>query len=747
VTPRISFANGLGGRQSFPTSNLLDVFGLRFNFEVAYGAQQSLGGKIAKTGYAHLPDVQSYLREELRAAFAFLADPHNQQLWGMCTPELVTDIRSQNWDSLLAKRRAFREQVRVLTGSEPLQLRVKSDETGNQTIEPIEVSKTRQVSRTSALAWCILVDAALLTDRLIRDMKETATAKGKYTPDCEAWRDYFHPNPSPEARRAFNEYVALRWPVRVFALDPSTQDQNISDTYSSRREMQLALAIAFTNGLISANTMTKYARRLELNAETIALNRPQIGFGHGENVFGWRFTPRYQTPDTRSNLAVFLRDQVVGGPNREQLLRERRLEPGMRECVAVVMMPSFVPYVQLDTTSNWFALANPKHKKLDHTQALHLSRTVQAIKTESCSVRDADKYRDGEFDRLRKRAEQLEARLPTQTIVAPVPVLNTLGGFEMFSNGTTDLAPELYGWYGAPGLDPEADKTTLFLVGDHFSPLRTRVVVGNQEIDAMTAQQKMLSRQVMQITIPRGSYVTDGKEVRIHMATPYGVTRELAVPAVSKVKKAEAAKPAAAEGFTLKTPKLTVAHLLVPDGKGRFNLVARPATADPKVLAVTFDDATGSAPEKIRVTFAFKYRGTDRTLPCEVSDVTYDRGRAQYLVPVDGLVTDLLTLAGTAGPVDSPGTAAFEGLTRTVKVIVTPVEPGRATKSVEAGQQLEIEFTGEIAVCPPAEPKKGEPAPPAGVPAILPSAGAGNLGAEPFPQGAPPSLPPAAGGR
>ena len=75
---------------------------------------------------------------------------------------------------------------------------------------------------------------------------------------------------------------------------------------------------------------------------------------------------------------------------------------------------------------------------LDHTQALKLSRTVQTLKTDGCGVVDADKYREGDFVRLQRRVEQLETRLPMQTMTTQVPILTTLGGFEMFSNGTTE---------------------------------------------------------------------------------------------------------------------------------------------------------------------------------------------------------------------------------------------------------------------------------------------------------------------
>src|SRR5262249_34519529 len=152
---------------------------------------------------------------------------------------------------------------------------------------------------------------------------------------CDHWCEYFLPDPPPECRQAFNDYVKLRWPIHVFALDPYIQEQNIADSLSTRRELQLALAIAFTNGQLSARNLTKYTRRLEAEYETISLNRTQIGFSHGENTFGWRFYPRYQTPDTPSNAEDLLRNQLIGGPNRNALLRQRRLEPGVRECVAI----------------------------------------------------------------------------------------------------------------------------------------------------------------------------------------------------------------------------------------------------------------------------------------------------------------------------------------------------------------------------------------------------------------------------
>jgi hypothetical protein len=68
-----------------------------------------------------------------------------------------------------------------------------------------------------------------------------------------------------------------------------------------------------------------------------------------------------------------------------------------------------------------------------------------------------------------------------------------------FNAGVTDLAPELLGWYGAPGIDP-AGSTTLFLVGKGFSVLDTRVIAGGRP-----ARFRLLSRDLIEVEVPAGA--------------------------------------------------------------------------------------------------------------------------------------------------------------------------------------------------------------------------------------------------
>jgi hypothetical protein len=569
-------------KRPFPPSQMVEIFGEDEIDTVIVTAQKLFKRDPANKYWLHYPDVQGYLQEELAGAYRFLADPNNIGLWEHCSQELVTAIHTRS------KEKGDVEQVKKIR-----------DRFGDQVLATTK--RVMEDDVTVSLAWAILVESALLNDQLVKDMKEAAAAKSFPMPTNE-WQPYYLPNPPAEARQTFNRYVECRWPIIVFALDPVADQQNIADSFSQRREMQLAMSLAFVSGQVSAKNMMQFARRLEMEMETVALNNTVVGFSHGNETFGWRFYPRFQTPDTESNFTVLFRDQLIGGPNRKALLRQRKIEPGQRECTAVVIMPSFVPYATLETSSHWFNLANPKHRDATCVEAVKLSARVKAIDQCADRVIDANCYRDGELDRLKAKAKQLEARLPLQSTKLQIPYENTLGGFAMFNTGITDLAPELYGWYGAPGIDT-GDTTTLFLIGNHFSVHQTRVIVGGIHI----TDTEMLSRQVMRVTIPKGalnldratgffpagteaqlepavvtpkkdaapkkeepkkedpkklvlaSFANDAKAtpcdttkskarelfVDVHIATPYGVTSHLLIPA-SKVDSA-GTRPAAAD--------------------------------------------------------------------------------------------------------------------------------------------------------------------------------------------------------
>ncbi|TWT95850.1 hypothetical protein Pla108_29270 [Botrimarina colliarenosi] len=427
--------------------------------------------------------------------------------------------------------------------------------------------------RVEALAWAIVVESALLNDHLNQDVRKLATAKEVYGLSTSRDHWFFLPDSvvAPgegleplqaefhAATEVFQEYVKSRWPIHVFAVDPREQDQNVADVSNRKREMQFALALGFATGKIGVNSLTQYSRELDTQIETIGLNRTIVGFGHGADTFGWRFYPRVQALHVPGTLGV-LRETLMG-TSRDYDLKHRQLEPGARECVAVVLMPSFVPYADFDIRTNWFKLTNPKNAALTMKDSVHLSRAITKMRNSKaqCS-RCAHLYREGEVDRLMKRVQQLDRELPLQTQRALVPYENTLGGFEMFNTGVTDLSPQLIGWYGAPGVNIKANPacgcyqgcqqinatctgaddctklnqqlttlkgnleamaqlrenaaqggtaaaplaecegpgTTLFLVGENFSVHDTKVIAGGVCIPHV----QLISREIMQVTIP-----------------------------------------------------------------------------------------------------------------------------------------------------------------------------------------------------------------------------------------------------
>ena len=388
--------------------------------------------------------------------------------------------------------------------------------------------------------------------------------------------------------------MKCRWPIHVFALDPREQDQNVAEVSSRRREMQLALAMGFVSGEINANALIQHSRRLETDVETIALNRTIVGFSHNNDTFGWRFQPRVQSLETPGAFGAL--GQTIWGTPADCDLCHRQLEPGMRECVALVIMPSFVPYVDLEFRSNWYKLTNPRNAALTMKDTMKLSKAITAMRRSRAQcARCAHCYRPGEIDRLIGRVNQLDRELPLQSMRAQVPYENTLGGFEMFNTGVTDLGPELIGWYGAPGVvvsscekqyscgcykscafsigscggseanaelaakvetleqdlkdhkdnhnktgehyhEPlptcEGTGTTLFLVGDNLSVHDTKVIAGGVCIPHI----RLISREIMRVTIPScvNTVEIDGKDyVAVYAATPYGVTNHLHVPVAS----------------------------------------------------------------------------------------------------------------------------------------------------------------------------------------------------------------------
>ncbi|MGL4511521.1 MAG: hypothetical protein ACRCT8_00400 [Lacipirellulaceae bacterium] len=555
--------NQRASRRPMSPSNFIETIGFSQFLHVLEDANQAGKRLVASESTHSFLDVRAFLHEEANTAYDWLAAPAHAHLWQEhATPALAEAVNSRNFAAINLARRQFFSAAGTATDKMVV----------------------------SSLAWSIIIDAALLNDRLLQDMKRVAAEKEC---DCLSAEGLSFVGPietiDPAAQQAFKEYVRCRWPIQVFALDPVTQDQNIADVYSRRREMQLALAVGVSKGTIRGSAAMRYARQLEMDLETISLNRTAVAFSHANDTFGWRFYPRVQAPDTPNTLGVFW-ESIAGGPDKDADLRDCGIEPGVRECTAIVVMPSFVPHVTIESRGSWFGLTNPRKKALTMHDTMKISRNYQAVRNTLRCARESGCYRPGDVSHMTTVVDQMEKRLPLQHMLLPVPFENTSGGHELFNAGITDLAPELYGWFGAPGVTvgrgaqaadgsttTGASGTTIFLVGARFSVHDTQVIAGGRCVPY-----QLVSREIMKVTIPTSAEtvsdtLSDGKTVRqyvdVHVATPYGVTSHLLVRAHATEEEEEAEA-------TAKTIKALTE---------RVELIAR----DTAFAAVSVDPATG----------------------------------------------------------------------------------------------------------------------------------------------------------
>jgi hypothetical protein len=713
VVPALSTARSRRASNPLPPSHLLKVIGYTQLYRLSeffcpnyQGANVRWNGdprcdsaSTSKEFRVNLLDAQSWLAAELASAHEMLSQPNHLLLWyALANPSsgLARAIRSEHFTSAVAD---FRHAFFALLHSHEV-IPVDSFGQSMPCIEDIRAPVNDKELATAttvaeALAWIIVVESALLNQRLNEDVRKTVEAKHAYSiPVSEQDLSFFLPEAAGQpnsplleefsaATQVFQEYVRVRWPIHVFAIDPREQDQNVADASARRRELQFALALGFVSGEVSANSLTNFSRELQTEVETISLNRTAVGFAHGHDTFGWRFYPRVQALDVPGTAGAIW--QSIHGVSRDHDMRKRQLEPGMRECVAIVLMPSFVPYADFDVRTNWFRLTNAKNAALTMKDTMKLSRAITAMRNSQAQCAQcAHCYREGEVDRLLKRVEQLDRELPLQTMRAQIPYENTLGGFEMFNTGVTDLAPELVGWYGAPGVvvgkcgdslyacgcaagcayPPNGDTTkiaqleakinaltaaqetdippaqplplcegtgtTLFLVGDHLSVHDTKVIAGGVCIPHV----RLVSRQIMRVTIPscvNKVKIGDDEYVAVYAATPYGVTNHLHIPVhpLTKEKEQPAVDAAAIKAIQDQVALLRQGTLLMAT-KAKLSVTAeceeamkvgvRLIPAMPAEINISLTPAASPGP-KIKHVMGVAYKGIFRG---EAIDVTLE---------------------------------------------------------------------------------------------------------------------------
>jgi hypothetical protein len=430
--------------------------------------------------------------------------------------------------------------------------------------------------------WMVVAQSAVL-DRQLKDVLKDVLRAGHLPiaggESAIEVAQFANSSPPPETLELWCDYIHAQYPLHVFELDPKNDEQNVSDAFSRRRELQLAIAFALANGNIRFDQALKFTRQLALDIETIDLNRTQVPFAHGDDTFGWYFYPRLQTPpEERSNIAAILRMIWATGPTREYDLRHRHLEPGMRECEVLVVMPNFVPELKLDVTTNWEKLTKPGVSKLGYENMVDQGKRLEEVRAYAASICGQDCYRPGDYERLVSRIDQLEKMLPLQTYHVNVPYQYDLPGGELFDKGATTLHPEITSCYGLRFISRDSTSVSaeFFIAGHHFHPTLTHVIIGGTEVHTIpssvnistvtsatpTATQlnsapvEVISRDLIKVKVGTVSSLWSGGAVPIRVATPGGLSNEYELdPGPQQT-------AAVAYGFALKNSALTMNYTL-----------------------------------------------------------------------------------------------------------------------------------------------------------------------------------------
>ena len=228
-----------------------------------------------------------------------------------------------------------------------------------------------------------------------------------------------------------------------------------------------------------------------------------VGFGAGQSTFGWIFYPRIQTSGGKRVRLVTDIALLVNGRVPDPTGSDQSIEPGQRECTALVEMPNFIPKIEFITVANWFRTSEVGDgQKSDLEKGSILGRKLVLAEEVLNRSKVEGHYRPEEYQIATERLNQLKSLMPTQRMVVRVPFTDNQNDARIFCSHGSQLRPVLSGWHGKP--PEEGDESTLFVEGKNFSIHDTHVIAGGKTRPVGSGQPAACSRSPFPATpIPR----------------------------------------------------------------------------------------------------------------------------------------------------------------------------------------------------------------------------------------------------
>ncbi len=494
-----------------------ELFCGRTNIELIRGeAEHQLAREIGDAPHHRVARVSEWLRAELEASYPFFVQSVTPGKSDGSAPapdpleELGMQVAARDFDRIARLRDTSiaDPQIKQASGTASL----AADDMG-----------ARRKRVVSMLAFAMRIQAAGISRRLKQDMiDQEPNLKQKLSE-----LNFFEPEVSDEAFHAFEHYVNTKWPLRVYAIEPVIAQQNVADVFGRRKQAAFDLVGSAPAGLSRALSAVAAERRAADDEAAIRLNPTMVGFGAGESTFGWVFYPRLQSSKGRdgrfwTDLALLANGRLPDPTGNDQ-----SIEPGQRECTALIEMPNFVPKIEFITVADWFRTSEAGDgQKADLEKASVLSRKLVAATAALNRAKVEGQYRPEEYQIATERLKQLGDMMPTQRLVVRVPSSGDQNDARIFCSQGLQLRPSLLGWQGKP---PErGEEATLFVEGKNFSVHDTHVVAGGK-----IARSVLISRNLLQVTIPKDASPmpsADGTPLMdINVATPNGVSNHLLI--------------------------------------------------------------------------------------------------------------------------------------------------------------------------------------------------------------------------
>ena len=246
--------------------------------------------------------------------------------------------------------------------------------------------------------------------------------------------------------------MKAKWPLRVYAIEPVIAQQNVADAFGRNKQSAFDLVGAVPVGPWRALAGIAAERRAAEDEAAIRLNPTMVGFGAGQSTFGWVFYPRLQTSGASTGRLITDLALLLNGRVPDPTGNDQSIEPGQRECTALIEMPNFIPKIEFITVAELVS-----HQRGGRRAEVGPGESVD---TRPQARRGGERPQPsqgrgpvsprGVSDRRWTASSSSRTSCPPSDWSVRVPFSGDHNDSRIFCSQGLQLRPSLLGWHGKP---------------------------------------------------------------------------------------------------------------------------------------------------------------------------------------------------------------------------------------------------------------------------------------------------------